>query len=115
MTNWIPVAISLIALLISVLSLGWNVKAEHGRWKAKSEVRQINDYFVRGEDERPRINLIFRNLSHRSTAVFEAVMRDAQGNIRKIAANEGVDFPIKIVPWSMHIPQFRCPRMKRLE
>jgi hypothetical protein len=113
MTKWLPViavAISLIAVLISVLSLGWNVKSELARWKAKLEVRQINDYFIGGEDERPRINLIFRNLSHRPTAVLEAVMRGAEGNIRKIGATEEVEFPIRIAPWDVHIARFKVPK-----
>jgi len=86
------------------------VRTELYRRKAKLEVRQITDYCIGGEDERPRINLIFRNLSHRPTAVLEAKMRGAQRNLRTIGANEGVDFPIKLEPWAVQIARFRVPK-----
>lgn len=110
-TKLLPIGISLIAVIISLVSLGWNIRAEIQKKKAKLEVWQRNDFYSGGDDERTKINLVFRNLSHRPTAVIDIYVREAgNGIIKNVGESDGVSLPLKIEPWGVQIINFRIER-----
>ena len=105
---WLPVAISSVALLVSLASLAWNFRLEQYRRKAKLQVSQRNAYFEGGPDTRTQINLIIRNLSHRPTAVIDIYVKNEKGGVIKNVGAQGVvSLPIRIEPWDVRVVSFR--------
>lgn len=111
MTTWLPIAISLGALALSLISLAWNFILERKKGKAKLQVWQRNSFYLGGEDDRTKINLVIRNLSPRPTAVIDIHVRNDDGTvIKNLSANDVVDLPLKIEPWDVQIISFRVEK-----
>jgi len=115
-TNWLPILISGGALAISILSLFWNVMVQWFRRRANLEMWQRNDFFQGGDDDRTIINLLFRNKSHRDTAIIELYLRDEKGNAIEGHGYKGlVELPIKIKEWSVEKRSFRIEHRNEKE
>lgn len=107
-TKWLPITISLVAVVISIISFAWNIRAELQKKRARLEVRPKVTAYHGGDDDRTKMHLIFRNLSHRSTAVTEIYVREASnGIIKNVGEEDGVFMPIKVDPWGVQIVSFR--------
>lgn len=103
-SKWLPLFISVVAVVISLLSLFWNVFIEK-RSKAKLEVWQRNHW---EEDEQTEIELLFRNLSHRPTAIIDIYVREKDGGILGGQGyNNNIKLPIQIAPWEVIGASFR--------
>ena len=110
-SKWLPIFISGAALAISLLSLFWNVVVERKRSKAKLEVWQRNHFYVGGEDERTEIELLFRNLSHRPTAIIDIYVREKEGGILgRSGYNNNIKLPIQLEPWGVIQASFRIEK-----
>ena len=106
-----PINISIGALIVSIISLFWNYLLEHKRKKAKLQIWQRNTFYAGGEDERTKINLILRNLSHRPTGIIDIYAKDSNGGVIKtIGEEDGLSLPIKASPWDVQIISFRIKR-----
>lgn len=106
-TTWLPMLIAGAALAISILSFFWNVIAEKARNRARLEVWQRNHYTMGGDDEHTRIQLIFRNLSHRPTAIIDVYVRGEDGHILEGSGYKGrVKLPIQIDAWNVQQVEF---------
>lgn len=106
--EWLPTFISGGAFFISLLALFWNVLVEWKRGRANLEMWQRNDFFCGSGDDRTQINLLFRNKSHRDTAIIELYIRDENGNIIEGHGYKGlVELPIQIKAWSVERRSFR--------
>jgi hypothetical protein len=107
-TKWLPIIISLVAMFISIISLLWNIRAELQKKRARLEIRPKVSSYHGSDDDRTKMHLIFRNLSHRSTAVTEIYVREtSNGIIKNVGEDDGVFMPIKIDPWGVQIVSFR--------
>ena len=108
---WLPIFISLAAILISSVSLFWNVVVELKRSKAKLEVLQRNHFYTGGEDERTEIELLFRNLSHRPIAIIDIYVREKKGGILGGSGyNNRIKLPIQLEPWGIIQASFRIEK-----
>ena len=111
MPSWLPVIISIGALIISCFSLAWNFYLEHKKRKAKLEIWQRNHFFIGGEDDRTEINLILRNQSNRPTAILDIYAKDTDGGVLKtVSAKDNVYLPVKIGAWDVEIVKFRMDK-----
>lgn len=107
----LPIIISLAALAISFLSLFWNVVVERKRSKAKLGVWQRNHFYTGGEDKRTEIELLFRNLSHRPTAIIDIYIREKEGGILGGSGyNDNIKLPIQLEPWGVIQKSFRIEK-----
>lgn len=110
-SEWLPIFISVAALAISFLSLFWNVVVERKRSKAKLGVWQRNHFYTGGEDERTEIELLFRNLSHRPTAIIEIYVREKEGGILGGSGyKDNIKLPIQLEPWGVIQASFRIEK-----
>jgi hypothetical protein len=108
---WLPIFISGAAVAISLLSLFGNIIVEQKRSKAIVEVWQRNHFYVGGEDERTEIDLLFRNLSHRPTAIIDIYVRDKDGAVLGGSGyNDNIKLPIRIEPWGVIRESFRIEK-----
>ena len=99
------------ALAISLLSLFWNVVVERKRSKAKLGVWQRNHFYTGGEDERTEIELLFRNLSHRPTAILDIYVREKEGGILGGSGyKDNIKIPIQLGPWGVIQASFRIEK-----
>jgi len=113
---WLPIAISVGALIVSFVSLGRNIVIEKHRRKSNLQVWQRNSYYEGGADNRTKINLVIRNLSHRPTAVIDIHVKNENGGvIKSIGASEEQLLPLKIEPWDVRIVSFRIERHEEEE
>lgn len=102
----LPIAISIGALIVSVISLFWNFLLEQKRKKANLQVWQQNIFYP-GEDDDTKINLIIRNMSHRPTAILDVYTKDSNGGVLiNLRAKEKSALPIKISPWEVAVFSF---------
>jgi len=106
-TKWLPILISGAALAISLLSLSWNVISERAKSQALLEVWQRNTFYVGGNDNRTKITLLFRNLSHRPTAIVDIYVREGESTLEGRGYKGQIDLPIKIDPWGVTEVEFR--------
>lgn len=107
-SKWLPIFIAGGAFFISLLSLFWNVIAEWARRRANLEMWQRNDFSIGSDDDRTVINLLFRNKSHRDTAIIELYIRGKDGNVLEGHGYMGrVELPIQIKAWSVERRSFR--------
>lgn len=110
-SKWLSIFIAGGAFCISLLSLFWNVIIEWARGRAKLQVWQQNDFFMGSEDDRTIINLLFRNKSHRDTAIIELYIRGKAGNVLEgHGYGRRVELPIQINAWSVERRSFRIER-----
>ena len=108
---WLPIFISLAAILISGVSLFWNVVVELKRSKAKLEVLQRNHFYTGEEDKRTEIELLFRNLSHRPIAIIDIYVREKKGGILGGSGyNNRIKLPIQLKPWGIIQASFRIEK-----
>lgn len=108
LSKWLPIFIAGGAFCISLLSLFWNVIVEWVRNRANLEMWQCNYFFRGSEDDRTIINLLFRNKSHRDTAIIELYLRDKKGSVIWGHGYKGkVELPIQINAWSVERRSFR--------
>ena len=111
-SKWGTIFISGGALAISVLSLVWNVLVERMRSRAKLDVWQRNNFYCGGEDERTEIQLLFRNLSHRPTAIIDIYVRDKKGGILGGSGyNNNIKLPLQLEPWGVIQASFSIERV----
>ncbi len=75
----ITILISGSALVISIISLFWNIISEHAKNKAHLEVWERGTFYYGCDDNRTKISLLFRNLSHRPTAIVDIYVREGDG------------------------------------
>ena len=110
-SEWLLIFISGAALAISLLSLFWNVVVERKRSKAKLGVWQRNHFYTGGEDERTEIELLFRNLSHRPTAILDIYVREKEGGILGGSGyKDNIKIPIQLEPWGVIQASFRIEK-----
>ena len=89
---------------------------ERSKSKAQLEVWQRNAFFVTlggempGQDNRTIITLLFRNLSHRPTAVVDVYVREGEGILEGNGYKGRIKLPIKIEPWGVETVDFRIER-----
>lgn len=109
----LPIIISVGALLLSVISLGWKILSEIAASHAKLDVWQYNQFFAGAtEDDRTEINLLFRNKSQRPTAVIELYVRKEDESILWGHGYKGrVSLPIQIAPWGVEYRNFRIEKV----
>lgn len=106
--KWGPIFMSGGALAISVLSLAWNILVERMRSRAKLEVLQRINYYYGSEDERTEIVLMFRNLSHRPTAIIDVYIRNKEGGILGGSGyKNNIKLPLQLEPWGIIRTSFR--------
>ena len=110
-SKWLPIFIAGGAFFISVLALFWNVFVEWFRRRANLELWQRNDFSIGSDDDRTIINLLFRNKSHRDTAIIELYIRGKAGNVLEgHGYGRRVELPIQINAWSVERRSFRIER-----
>ena len=108
---WLPIFIPVAALAISLYFHLRNVGVERKRSKAKLEVLQRNHFYTGGEDERTEIELLFRNLSHRPTAILDIYVREKEGGILGGSGyNNRIKLPIQLEPWGIIQASFRIEK-----
>ncbi|HSW62919.1 MAG TPA: hypothetical protein VLH56_06390 [Dissulfurispiraceae bacterium] len=100
-TKWLPILISGAALAISVLFLSWGIISERARSRAILEVWQRNVFYHGSDDDRTKITLLFRNLSHRPTAVVDLYVREKEGILGGRGYKDRISLPIRIDPWGL--------------
>ena len=111
LSKFLPIAISIIALTVSIFALFWNVNVEFYKRKSNIEIWQRNKFFEGGEDNRTQINLIIRNLSPRPSAILSIYVRDNNGGIiQSLEDTEGIALPIKVESWGVEKVSFRISR-----
>lgn len=110
-TRWLPIFVAFIALFISGISQAWNVYVELLSRRAKLEVWQRNEFFKGSDDDRTRINLIFRNKSYRPAAIVELYIRDKSESImHALGYRNRIKLPIQIDPWNVVQRTFRIEK-----
>ena len=109
-SKWLQIFISGAAIAISIIALYWNVIVERTRSKAQLEAWQRNHFYVGGDDERTEIQLLFRNLSHRPTAIIDIYVREAEGILGGSGYNDRIKLPIQIDPWGVKRVDFRIEK-----
>lgn len=116
-TSLLPVIISIGALLLSGISLAWNIWSKVESSRARLDVWQYNNFF-RGatQDNRTEINLLFRNKSSRPTSVIELYVRNEDDSIiRGHGYGNEVGLPIQIAPWGVEHRKFRIEKVDEKE
>lgn len=100
-TKWLPILISGAALAISVLSLSWNVISERAKTRDQLEVWQRNNFYEGCDDNRTKITLLFRNLSHRPSAIVDVYVREGEGILEGRGYKDRISLPIRVDPWDV--------------
>jgi len=104
-------SLAVAVIIISVVSLFSYVVFELKRSKAKLEVLQRKHFYTGGEDERTEIELQFRNLSHRPTAIIDIYVREKEGGILGGSGyNDKIKLPIQLEPWGIIQASFRIEK-----
>lgn len=103
----ISILISCFALFISIIFLLWNIISEHAKSKAQLEVWERGSFYYGCNDNRTKISLLFRNLSHRPTAVVDIYVREDTGILGGSGYNNQIALPLKIEPWGIIKADFR--------
>ncbi|WP_152609740.1 hypothetical protein [Geobacter anodireducens] len=106
-TKWLPILISGAALAISVLSLSWNVISERAKTRDQLEVWQRNNFYEGCDDNRTKITLLFRNLSHRPSAIVDVYVREGEGILEGRGYKDRISLPIRVDPWDVKEVSFR--------
>ena len=106
-SKWLPILISGAALAISIIAIYWNIISERARSKAQLEVWQRNTFYHGSNDDRTKITLIFRNLSHRPTAIVDLYVREGESILEGRGYRDEIDLPITIDPWGVREVEFR--------
>ncbi len=113
-SKWLPILISCAAVAIALLALFWNVAVEHKRSKANLEVWQRNHYYLvlgSNNDRTTEIELLFRNLSHRPTAIIDIYLRNKEGGVLGGQGyNNKIELPIQIEPWGVKTVHFKLEK-----
>ncbi len=93
---------------LDILSDSLNLEISKG--KAQLEVWQRRSAFQGSPDDRTIIYLLFRNLSHRPTAIIDVYIR-SKGIIIEGRGYKGrIKLPIKIEPWGIEEVNFRIEK-----
>ncbi len=109
--TWLPIIISIAALALSAISLIWNFIIERTKKKAKLQVWQRGTFYDGCDDNRTKINLVLRNLSHRPTAILDVYVRNKDGGvIKNYQESKEITLPIKVEPWDIQIVSFRVSK-----
>jgi len=90
--------------------LCWNIIMERARSKAQLEVWQRNTFYYGSNDDRTKINLLFRNLSHRPSAIVDIYVRAGEGILEGCGYKNQLELPINIEPWGVKGVQFRIEK-----
>jgi len=98
---------SIAVLVLSVVALYRDYISDLTRSKAQLEVWQRNTFVEFGDDKRTKITLIFRNLSHRSTAIVDVYVREGEGILEGRGYKDRIRLPIQIDPWGVREIEFR--------
>lgn len=109
-SKWLPILISGVALVVSLGSLTWNIIAEHARSEAHLEIWQRNTFYEGSEDTRTKITLLFRNLSHRPTAILDVYVRAMDGILEGRGYKNQIKLPIQIEPWGVREIEFKIEK-----
>lgn len=109
-SKWLPILISGAALAVSITALSWNIISERARSTAQIEVWQRKAAYHGSNDDRTKIILLFRNLSHRPTAIVDIYVRKDDGILEGRGYRDRVALPIKIDPWGVQEVEFRIGR-----
>lgn len=109
-SKWLPILISGMALGVAIVALCWNIIIENARSKAQIEVWQRNSFYLGGDDERTKVTLLFRNLSHRPTAIVDIYVRENEKVLEGRGYKKRINLPIKIDPWGLSEVEFRLER-----
>jgi hypothetical protein len=129
-SKWLPIFLSGAAVAISIIALYWNIISEQARSRARLEVKarriinlsvpfgagaafqpdRIGKPLEQGRtagaatrpsnDDHDEIYLVFRNLSHRPTAVLDIRVKDKGGkDLGGRGYKRQIILPLKIGPW----------------
>jgi hypothetical protein len=109
-SKWLPILISGAALAVAIIALYWNIISERARSKAQIEVWQRNNFYLGSDDDRTKVTLLFRNLSHRSTAIVDIYVREGESILEGRGYRNQINLPIKIDPWGVSEVEFRIER-----
>jgi len=97
---------------LKILSDSLNLEISKG--KAHLEVWQRNAFFLGSPDDRAIIYLIFRNLSHRPTAIIDIYVRKKGIIIEGRGYKGRIKLPIKIEPWGIEEVNFRIEKREEM-
>jgi hypothetical protein len=109
-SKWLPILISGAALAVAIIALYWNFISERAKSKAQIEVWQRNNFYHGSDDDRTKITLLFRNLSHRPTAIVDIYVREGESILEGRGYRSQIHLPIKIDPWGVSEVEFRIER-----
>jgi hypothetical protein len=109
-SKWLPILISGAAFAIALIALCWNIISERARSKAQIEVWQRNNFYLGSDDDRTKITLLFRNLSHRPTAIVDIYVREGESILAGRGYRNQIILPIRIDPWGVSEVEFRIER-----
>jgi hypothetical protein len=108
--NMIAVSAAVLAAMATCFLVYFSYKAhisERARGKAQIEVWQRNTFYHGSNDERTKITFLFRNLSHRPTAIVDIYVREGESILEGRGYKDQIDLPIKIDPWDVREVEFR--------
>jgi len=83
------------------------VISDRAKGSARLEVWQRNSFYVGSDDDRTKITLLLRNLSHRPTAIIDIYVRDKDGILEGRGYHDRIKLPIQIEPWGVKEVEFR--------
>jgi hypothetical protein len=92
------------------VALYLNFASDRARSKAQIEVWQRNNFYIGSNDDRTKITLLFRNLSHRPTAIVDVYVREGEGILEGRGYKGRIHLPIKLDPWGVTEVEFRIER-----
>jgi hypothetical protein len=73
-------------------------------------VWQRNNFYLGSDDDRTKITLLFRNLSHRPTAIVDIYVREGESILAGRGYRNQIILPIRIDPWGVSEVEFRIER-----
>lgn len=102
--NW-TLMISIGALAVSIISLSCNVILEVLKRRSKLDI-WFNKILYSDKDHPSclQVQLIFRNVSHRPTAIIEIYKKHGSGGL--LEGINSVELPIRLEPWDVKIIDF---------
>ncbi|WP_078118522.1 hypothetical protein [Thiosocius teredinicola] len=114
--DWIPIAISSIALLLTIWTLQWQRRIERKKNEANLELQWSNGYHTGSRDPHTIVSVVIRNLSQRPTAVVYLYVKNQDGGIVKnLDSLPNINLPIRLGPWDVQIIRFRVESSEERE
>jgi len=84
------------------------------QWQVNPKLTVTDTVSQNYSNNTTKINLLFKNLGHRPTAVLYVYLMNKDGGIiRSIDERDGINLPIKIAPWSIEVIGFKVERHEK--